>query len=128
MLDKLVKEFKPEHHPELASWFVRRKLPIPPTWLLSDTGYIIHGRAAGFLYLTNSSVGRIDVLIANPSIPKDERSNAIDAIVRKIISRARDEYGVKLLCCTTKLKSVEKRARLFRFIDTGTFVGFAKEL
>lgn len=128
MLDRKVTQYKPEHYHEIAGWFVKRRLKVPPMWGLSDTGYIIHGVAAGFLYLTNSGIGYIDCLIANPEASKDDRNNGIDSIIRRVISQAHASYNVKMLCCSSSIKAVQKRARFFKFIDTGTFIGFTKEL
>ncbi len=63
----------------------------------------------GFLYQTDSKVCYIDGLLANPSISKTQRSEAIDQVVKAIIKAAK-HLGFKYLLGTTKVKEVETRA------------------
>lgn len=126
-MDDEVKNFREHHYDEMSKWFVARGMPAPPRWFLSSKGFIVPGLAAGFLYTTNSQVAFIDCYISNPDADSVPIREAIDAITRRIIQISRS-HGVKLLCCSSKIRSIQKRARAFGFSDNGPHIGFSKEL
>lgn len=69
--DIIVRPVVDEDYIEISEWLKDRKWPMPPArGSLPATGYIAeeNGKplAAGFLYLTNSSIGIFDWLSTNP--------------------------------------------------------------
>ncbi|WP_163998233.1 hypothetical protein [Pyxidicoccus caerfyrddinensis] len=86
---------------------------------LPQTGYIIPGRAAGFLYRTDSSVALIENLVAAPGMSREERSTYVDAIVAAICAEA-ERLGFKILLGYTQLDAVVKRAERFGFAHIGS--------
>lgn len=58
------------HLPLIKLWYQRRGMKMPRTGLLSTTGYIVDGRVAGWLHLTDSDIALIEGIIADPmSVP-----------------------------------------------------------
>lgn len=105
------------HYPTVNAW-MQFWNEVLPEHALPKTGFIIPGKAAGFLYRTDSSVAWIETLVAAPGLGREERSQAVDAIVSAIIEEAR-KLGFKLLLGHTVLDAVVKRAERFGF----TYVG-----
>jgi hypothetical protein len=86
---------------------------------LPQTGFIIPGKAAGFLYRTDSSVALIENLVAAPGMSREERTGYVDAIVAAICKEAA-RLGFKLLLGYTQLDAVVKRAERFGFTYIGS--------
>jgi hypothetical protein len=105
------------HFDQVLGWMQSRDEVITPD-ALPKTGYIIPGKAAGFLYRTDSSIAWIEGLVAAPGLEREERSQAIDAVVLAIISEAQ-RLGFKTLLGYTLLDAVVKRAERTGF----TYVG-----
>jgi hypothetical protein len=114
--------------PEILHWFKKRNLVIPPKWLFSDEGFIVPRVAAGFLYLTNSGIARMDCFISNPDVSKADRADALEAIANRILYVARHEHKVKMISCDTKIKSIQTLAESLGFKISGEHVGFYKIL
>lgn len=105
---KVVPYVREEHYEQVRGWMRLWKQDMPPT-ALPRNGFIIPGKAAGFLYLTDSSIAWIESLVAAPGLSREERSQAVDAIVTAVIERAR-ELGVEMLMGYTHLDAVVQRA------------------
>ncbi|MFP2911257.1 hypothetical protein ACLESD_40780 [Pyxidicoccus sp. 3LFB2] len=85
---------------------------------LPQTGFIIPGKAAGFMYRTDSTVALIENLVAAPGMSREERTDYIDAIVLAIAEEA-TRLGFKILVGYTQLDAVVKRAERLGFIYIG---------
>jgi hypothetical protein len=101
------------HFEEILRWNQARKEVLTAD-ILPQTGYIIPGKAAGFLYRTDSAVAWIENLVASPGLSREERSQAIDAIVKAVSTEAR-RLGFKMLLGYTVLDAVVKRAQRLGF-------------
>lgn len=101
------------HFEEIRRWNEARKEVITPD-ALPQTGFIIPGKAAGFLYRTDSCLAWIEGLVASPKLSKEERSQAIDAVVLSVSEAAR-QLGFKVLLGYTVLDAVVKRAERLGF-------------
>lgn len=88
---------------------------------LPQTGFIIPGKAAGFLYRTDSSLAFIENLVAAPGMSREERTVHVDAIVAAICVEAA-KLGFKILLGYTELDAVVKRAERFGFIHVASNV------
>jgi hypothetical protein len=111
---KVIPYVREEHFEQVRGWLRHWKQDLPPT-ALPRNGFVIPGKAAGFLYLTDSSVAWIENLVAAPGLSREERSQAADAIVTAVIDRAR-ELGVEMLMGYTRLDAVVQRAARFGFM------------
>ncbi|SEK92963.1 hypothetical protein SAMN05444354_10395 [Stigmatella aurantiaca] len=101
------------HFEQILHWNQARKEVLTAD-ILPQTGYILPGKAAGFLYRTDSSVAWIENLVAAPELSREERSVAIDAIVKAVSDEAR-RLGFKMLLGYTVLDAVVKRAERLGF-------------
>ncbi|AEI68032.1 hypothetical protein [Corallococcus macrosporus] len=120
--------YVPELHFEhIKSWLQHWDEVVTPDGL-PQTGYVIPGKAAGFLYRTDSSLAMIENLVAAPGLSKEERNEAVDLIVAAICTESA-RLGFKILLGTTQLDAVVKRAEKHGFIYVdGGFHVIAKRL
>ena len=109
-----VRYVREEHFEQIRSWLRFRSEDIVPK-ALPENGFIVPGKAAGFLYRTDSSVAWIENIVAAPGLSREERSEAVDAVFTAIIERAR-ELGFELLVGYTVLDAVVQRAQRFGFM------------
>ena len=122
-----VRRYFGNDYEQVKSWFLARKMVPPPEDLLPKNGVIMDGIAAGFLYLTDSSVAIIDGYISNKDSVKHERDQAIDKLTLELISIAKAK-GFKIIKADTMIKSVGNRAALHGFIELGWHNSYVKEL
>ena len=106
-----------QHFEEMLRWFAARGEQMTPD-ALPQSGFIIPGKAAGFLYRTDSSMAMIENLVASPELPREERSAAVDAIVLAVADEAR-RLGFKTLIGSTVLDVVVSRAERLGFLYVG---------
>lgn len=106
--------FVPELHFEQINSWLRFWDGAMTQDMLSQTGFIIPGKAAGFLYRTDSSLAFIENLVAAPGMSREERTGYVDAIVSAICAEAA-RLGFKVLLGYTQLDAVVKRAERFGF-------------
>lgn len=78
----------PDHYPLLRSWYAARGRTMPNEELLSDMGFIIDGRIAGWLYVTNSSMAMIEGVIADPSTVPSLRRQSLRKLCGFLIDTA----------------------------------------
>jgi hypothetical protein len=105
------------HFEQIRAWMRFRNEDFTPD-VLPQTGYIIPGKAAGFLYRTDSSVAWIEGLVAAPHLDKEERNQAVDQIVAAICQKSK-ELGFRMLLGYTVLDVVVKRAQRHGFNYVG---------
>ncbi|WP_426752965.1 hypothetical protein [Myxococcus sp. Y35] len=101
------------HYAQFESWLKVRDDSMPPE-TLPQTGFIIPGKAVGFLYRTDSCIAMIENLVAAPGLSKEERSEALDLVVKAIMAEAK-KLGFTLLMGYTQLDAVVKRAERLGF-------------
>lgn len=78
---------------EVISWFHKRNLEITPDYF-PTTGFIVSGKAAGFVFATDSNFCIFECFIGNPEISREERQEALRHIVPAMIEEAK-EMGYK---------------------------------
>jgi hypothetical protein len=98
-----------QHFEEVERWFKLFNETMTAD-ALPQTGFIVPGTAAGFLYRTDSSVAWVESLIASKEAPKEERNQALDAIVVALCREAK-KLGFKTVLGSTQLDAVVKRAQ-----------------
>lgn len=76
------------HFSEVSTWYEARGVRITPD-SLSHTGFIVPGIAAGFLMLTDTSACILEPFIANPEATAEERDDALNTIIAKLILEAK---------------------------------------
>lgn len=101
------------HFEQIHAW-VQSRGDVVTQDALPQSGFIIPGKAAGFLYRTDSSIAWLEGLVAAPGLEREERSQAIDAVVTALLSEAQ-RLGFKTLMAYTLLDAVVKRSERFGF-------------
>jgi hypothetical protein len=72
--------YRPEHYPELVSWWKGHKFsPAPPQNVLPPLGLLQPGFAAAWMYL-GTPVGWITWPVTNPEAPLRERVAALERV------------------------------------------------
>lgn len=103
-----------QHYAQVHEWLAHWNEQLVPEGL-PKTGFIIPGKAAGFLYRTDSSLALIENLVAAPGLSKEERNVALDAVVVAVCEEAARQ-GFKILMAYTLLDAVVKRAERLGFL------------
>lgn len=120
-----MRPFEPADLAALNAWYQARGLPEVPLDAL-PFGLVEPGIAAGFAYLTGTSVALIDGLIACPSAPLRARHRAIKGIVSALASYCRDQ-GAPHVIGFTREPGTERLARRLGFAEAGTYRLMRKE-
>ncbi|MDY7231327.1 hypothetical protein [Hyalangium rubrum] len=102
-----------QHFEQLKSWYQGRN-EVLTLDLLPQTGCVVPGKAAAFVYRTDSSVAWLEGIIAAPGLEKVERSLAVDAVVMGCVHEAK-RLGFKMLVGYTTLEAVVKRGERLGF-------------
>lgn len=82
---------------EILGWFKSRKIELTPDYL-PETGFIVPGIAAGFIYKTDANFCIFESFVANPNATPGSREEALNCIVEAMIKEAqkmgyKDAYG-----------------------------------
>jgi hypothetical protein len=95
---------------------------------LPKTGFIVPGKAAGFIYLTDSPVAFMECLVGARDIDAQVRNEALDVIVIALCEEAK-RRGCTIVMGTTQFDALVKRSeRLgWKYVGGGYHV-VAKEL
>lgn len=119
-----IQEFKPEDLDEINEWYEKRELPKFVKALCPKLGFIIHGVAAVFVYLTDSEIAIIEGLVSNPEFEKGARRDCIRRLVDHAYLEAKKQRSlvvviikngwVQELAKNTGYKSLGKHEVLIR--------------
>lgn len=126
-MDNRARYFAEKDIDQIQDWLSQRNLPAIPGDYLPVSGFIVEGVAVGFILFTNSSLGIFDYFISNPKADLKDRSQAISDITESLLLLAKTS-GCKAIKCSTRVDSIEEKARHFGFQETGLFKSFFKEL
>lgn len=114
-------------YPMIEAWYRAQMEPVPPLDLLPKNGFIVEDICAGFLYLTDSRLGIIDLYISNPDISKDYRDKALNLVTIEIINKAK-EYNCRVLMATSNIAAVKRRTEFHGFKYAGETSVYSKEI
>lgn len=103
--------YSPSKHDEMLSLWCKlhRKKPFPKGWL-SDTGFIVPGIIAAFLYRTNSKLGFVECIISNPNSSAEERQTGLD-LVLSAIEREAKAAGIIALQGQSAIASIKSHGK-----------------
>ena len=110
----MIRKYKDSDYNELQSWQHARGLNMPAQIYLSNMGFIVPNKAAGFLYTTNSGVCHLEMIMSNPDIDKQDRDIAINKIVELAIFTSQ-ALGYKVITSTTTIDAIVERAKQHGF-------------
>lgn len=113
-MDRIARPLQYGDHEMIRDWYRGWLMKPVPRELLPETGLIVNGVCAGFLYLTNSGLGLIEGYISNPEASPELRSEGLDELTSALLSLAK-EKGVVVVKCETRLSQVAERALKFEF-------------
>jgi hypothetical protein len=106
------------HYEQVRAWMQARGDEMPPD-LLPPTGFFVPGKAACFMYRTDSSMVLVEGLVAAPGLEREERSQALDAVIIACCEEAK-RLGYKLAMAYTQLDSVVKRVERMGWTHAGS--------
>jgi hypothetical protein len=112
---------------EINGWYAARNFPPVPREKLPENGRIVPGVAAGFLYLTDSSIALLEGYVTNPSAGLRQRSCAIDEITRALLTEAKIR-GASEVVAICAARGIERRAQAHGMRTIGIFAMAAKRL
>lgn len=113
-----VDQIKESEYQEVLGWFTeKRGWPYPPeNWVLPETSFVARYKgkmmAACWLYVTNSPIGFIEILVTNPNASTLIAGRALHAAVKAAI-----DYNKKLRGRYSRVMAVtanESLQRLFK--------------
>ena len=93
------RDFEIKDHALVCEWWEAQNWPKMPLETLSTTGVIVEidgtPICAGWLYGTDSSIGWIEWIVADPNSSKTHKNLALDELIDELVSRAQiNKYNV----------------------------------
>lgn len=125
-MDSVSRMYTHRDYDSILSWYAAWKLPAPPQSLI-PTGFIVPTVCAGFLYLTDTTLGIIDLYISNPEVPKEKRDRCLDIITGDLIIHGKNS-GCKILMATSNVPAVKKRSEFHGFKYSGDTSVYMREI
>ena len=104
-------------YPTVKEWADKRSYPLFPTGCLSQTGLIIDGYCAGFLFRTDTNMCWLGPIISNPESDTDDRHRAIDLLLSEFVNLAK-ELKFEYIFASLVSKSLIERHKDAGFIVT----------
>jgi len=119
--------FTASHLPEMNGWYERHGKPPVDFPSLPAFGLIEEGLAAGFLYMTDSTMGLLEGFVTNPDAPQPERSEALEKILHGLMEEA-SLLGVKTLVGLCGTETIVKLGLRNGFRHLGQYEMVSKEV
>ena len=113
--------------PQIESWFMERGQTPPSHLSYPQIGAIIPNVAALFLYQTDSNIGFIEGLISNPATTREQRLDAMEALLDTLVSEAKELKINKLLSLANQY-NVARTLSMAGFSAQGEYMFFNKSL
>ena len=111
---------------QLTSWFKQWNIPESIKETLPETGFIVDGIAAIFLYETNSKMCFIECLIRDKEATEEVSNKAIDLLIKHVLRYAK-EQNYKFIMSNTKYDRVVEIAEKHGFkTDKSNYKSFGK--
>lgn len=121
-----------QDYQDVKTWWLHYEewSPIPIS-SLSSRGYIAEKEgiklAAGWLYMTDSDIFIMEWLIGNPEVAHEERGKALDMVIDRILSEAK-EYGARMVHTQSINERLAKRLVAHKFAKAETTVNYFRSL
>lgn len=114
-----VKAYTIEDYALIAGWWEKRKFAVIPPEALPSIGFIVNNNAAGFLYVTDSTMGVMEWLVTNPDADKHERIKDLKKVI-ELISEAAKAMDVKLIFSSINNETLMSVYQDSGFVKTDT--------
>lgn len=82
------------------TWLQIQGWPVMPDWAYPDLCYAVPGKAAVWLFTSNSGMCWVEYLVGNPLISKEEKHEAISHLLSYVAEEAK-KLGAKQLITST---------------------------
>jgi hypothetical protein len=112
---------------EMSGWYRARGLTPLSADVLPIVGFIEPDVAAGFLYLTDSSLCLLENYITNPRASPEGRNTALDAITGALLQEA-ERAGYRHAVALTQDREIRERALRHGLVPLGDYTLSHKEL
>lgn len=119
--------YLPEDYEQLKVWYAARGLDAPSAEAIPKTGIIIPGIAIGFLLRTDGPIALIWGLVSNPAVDQGTREKAVELVVDRLESLARNSGFIQIVGLTVQEK-VLGYARKKKYQQGGRVSLVVKEL
>lgn len=103
-----VRPFTSDDLPTAYEWWIAAGWPPMPPEMLPESGYIVDGLCAGWLYQANSRLAKPEWIVGNPKADRAERSKALDLLINHIDEEAK-RLGYSAQFTSTKNPALIKR-------------------
>ncbi len=114
----MVRRFTEDDLHEVISWFHSRKIEITPDYL-PPTGFIVPGKACGFIYATDANFCIFESFIGNPEITSGERQEALRQIVPAMLEEAKEMGYAQVFGFATSQTMIKiGYENEFKFVET----------
>jgi hypothetical protein len=123
----MVKRYRAEDYPDLVDLYQSHGLAAPSERHLPTIGLIAPGVAAGFLYLTDSTIGIIDNFVTHKQAEREARNAALDEIVRILLDAAKGA-DCSVVKCDTQIYAIKQRATAHGFDCVGSYQVFVRSI
>ena len=108
----VIRDLEDNDYETLCSWWSVHNFVAPPKSILPGTGYICDEIAAGYLYLTNSSICWMEWVVCDPDSEKAKRSAAINGLIDHICKQARFVGGIIVYTSTNNFAFAHRIKKL----------------
>jgi len=133
MIGEGIRRYTSKDYPLISKWYVKHGMSPPKQECLSDMGYIVNERVAGWLYVTNSNVAMIEGVISDPDTLSSARKHDLKRLCGTLIDMSMalgctqilaitDHPGIEQLCDDFGFKEIEKKAFLLRDKDDSDYI------
>lgn len=111
----MTRDYVDTDYPVLCEWWNAQKFPPPPQEFLPGTGFICNDTAAGFLYLTNSTIVWLEWVVVNPKADKAIRTASLTELINHIAKQA-GFVGAKMIFTSSNFWPFIQRLQTFGFV------------
>ena len=115
-----VELIRKKHFHLIDQWHKKRKAKMPDPSNYSDLGFLVDGRVAGWLYITNSNIAMIEGIISDPDTVPSLRRQSVKKLMAILIETA-DHLGFKNVIGITEHPKMMETAQLFGFREAKGF-------
>lgn len=95
-----------KHHEMVSKWLEKHSFPLPPKDYLPSVGFVVNDTACGFLYISNSKLGWIEWVFADPLKSLEERQRALDTLFALLYLKAQ-EFEIEALFSSSSIPAYE---------------------
>lgn len=112
----MIHKYQKRDYKFIASWYEDRGLVAPERRMLSDLGFIVDNRVAGWLYLTNSNTAYIEWVISKPGTVPSLRRESLTRLIGLLVDTA-TMLGYDVIFGMSSHPSIGREAKKLGFVS-----------